>query len=112
MIHDEAQLFEKHGKQQFRKIMMRQMIWIKTARIETWACSACAWTFSPTGPPLGADLDEMKRNYERQRDKEYAIHVCAEHPRPESARGDSKFSKPTDGRTDGTNPGGRGKEMT
>jgi hypothetical protein len=83
---------------------MRQMIWIKTARIETWACTACAWTFSPTGPPLGADLDEMKRNYESQRDKEYAFHVCAEHPRPESARSDFRFSKRTNGRTNSTNP--------
>jgi hypothetical protein len=111
MIHNGTRMLDTQGKQQFREIIMRQMIWIKTARIEAWACSSCAWMFSPTGPPLGADLDEMKRNFERQRDKEYAFHVCAEHPGPASARSDSKFSKPTVGRTDIMNPGGRRKEM-
>jgi hypothetical protein len=60
---------------------MRKMIWIKTARVEAWACSECAWAFNPSDPPRGRDLDEMKQNYESQRDKEYAAHVCAEHPR-------------------------------
>jgi hypothetical protein len=64
---------------------MRRMVWIKTARTETWACSECGWRFSPLGPPRGSDLEEMKQNYERQRDKEYASHVCAEYPRVKGA---------------------------
>jgi hypothetical protein len=61
---------------------MRQMIWIKIARMETWACSECAWVFNPSGPPRGSSLEEMKQNYERQRDMEFASHVCAKHPKP------------------------------
>jgi hypothetical protein len=86
---------------------MRQMIWIKTVRMETWACSVCDWAFSPSGPPLGSDLEEMKQNFERQRDKEYASHVCAEHPRPSSARDASQFSRPRDIRPYSTSPGNR-----
>jgi len=109
MSHNGTRMLDTQGKQQFREIIMRQMIWIKTARIEAWACSACAWMFSPTGPPLGADLDEMKRNFERQRDKEYAAHVCAEHPGHGSARDNSKFSGPVNGRAYETKPASRGR---
>jgi hypothetical protein len=72
---------------------MRQMVWIKTARMMAWVCSECAWTFSPSGPPRGSGLEEMKENYERQRDKEYASHVCAEHPRAMSASDDPRISR-------------------
>ena len=78
---------------QSMKTLMRQMVWIKTPRIVAWGCSECAWTFRPSGPPLGTGLDEMKQNFERQRDKEYASHVCAEHPRAKTARDDSKFPR-------------------
>jgi hypothetical protein len=71
---------------------MRQMVWIKTARMKAWTCSECAWTFNPSGPPRGSSLEEMKQNYERQRDKEYASHVCADHPRAKSATDDSRMS--------------------
>jgi hypothetical protein len=37
--------------------------------------------FNPSGPLLGESIDEMKRLYEQQRDKEFTSHVCAEHPR-------------------------------
>ena len=59
----------------------RQMVWIKTPRMEAWTCFACGWAFRPSGPPEGNSLDEMMRNYELQRDKEYASHVCAMCPR-------------------------------
>jgi hypothetical protein len=72
---------------------MRQMVWIKTTRIEAWACSECAWTFSPLDPPRGNSLEEMKQNYERQRDNEYASHVCADHPGDKSATDDSRMSR-------------------
>jgi hypothetical protein len=72
---------------------MRQMVWIKTARVMAWACSECAWMFIPSGPPRGSSIEEMKENYERQRDKEYASHACAEHPRAKSVSEDSRISR-------------------
>ena len=90
-----------------RQVFMRQMVWIKTAQMETWACSECAWTFSPLGPPQGADLGEMMENYERQRDNEHASHVCTEHPRARSARDGSGFSRSTEDPAFGLNPVGR-----
>ncbi len=48
--------------------------------MEAWTCSACAWAFLPTGPPLGDSLEEMMENYERLRDMEFSSHVCAQHP--------------------------------
>jgi rubredoxin len=60
---------------------MKKLIWVKSARSESWACSECAWAFNPSGPPRGASLDAMKENFERQRDTEFASHVCAKHPR-------------------------------
>jgi len=68
---------------------MRQLVWIKTAKLEAWGCSTCAWTFRPTGPPVGRDLEEMKLNFERQRDREFGIHVCSQYPKDLRARGDS-----------------------
>jgi len=59
------------------------MTWVKSANSELWACSQCAWAFKPSGPPLGNSLDEMMQNFERQRDQEFASHVCTEHPRTE-----------------------------
>jgi hypothetical protein len=66
---------------------MRKMIWVESARSAGWACSECAWTFNPWGPPRGDSLDEMKQDFERQRDKEFASHDCAQHPRARSAEG-------------------------
>jgi len=64
----------------------REMVWIKTPRMEAWTCSSCAWTFQPSGPPVGGNLEEMMLNYELQRDAEYASHVCAMCPRNGSGR--------------------------
>jgi hypothetical protein len=46
-----------------------------------WTCSDCAWAFHPSGPPLGKSMAEMRANYELQCAKEFAAHVCAQHPR-------------------------------
>jgi hypothetical protein len=43
--------------------------------------------FNPSGTPSGKSLDEMKQNYEQQRDKAFASHVCAEHPRAKKKKG-------------------------
>jgi len=85
----------------------RQKVWTKTPQFEGWACTACAWVFRPSGPPLGNSLDEMMLNYELQRDKEYACHVCAEHSIARSAQDDSRFSGRFDDRTYGSSTGSR-----
>jgi len=64
--------------------MRRKLAWIDEQRFRGWGCSECAWVFNPSGSPTGRSLDEMKQNYERQRDKDFAAHVCAEHPRNQS----------------------------
>ena len=58
---------------------MREMSWHDP--LGSWACSECGWVFRPVGPPVGVSLDEMKQNFESQRDKEFASHVCAQHPK-------------------------------
>jgi hypothetical protein len=59
----------------------REVIWIEDGYFSAWHCSECAWMFTASWPPAGRSFGEMMENYERMRDKEFAIHVCAEHPR-------------------------------
>jgi rubredoxin len=59
----------------------RKLVWFASENFQGWACSACAWAFNPSGPPVGKTLDAMMVQFEQQRDKEFASHVCAEHPR-------------------------------
>jgi hypothetical protein len=65
---------------------LRQLIWIQEPHFLGWGCSECAWVFTPSGPPIGNSLEEMKENYLRRRDEESAAHVCAEHPKAKKAR--------------------------
>jgi len=78
-------LFEGAETQQLTgRVMMamrRKLIWLESQDFQGWACSDCTWAFKPRGPIAGESLNEMKMNYERQRDKEFASHVCAEHRR-------------------------------
>ena len=60
---------------------MRKLVWIENQKLQGFGCSACNWVFNPSGALAGESLDEMKRKYEAQRDKEFAAHVCAKHPR-------------------------------
>jgi hypothetical protein len=60
---------------------MKTMIWVKSAQFEGWACCECAWIFNPSGPPVGNSLEAMKQDFERQRDREFGSHVCAQNPR-------------------------------
>jgi len=64
--------------------MRRKLVWVEEQRSLGWGCSECAWVFNPSGSPIGTSLDEMMQNYEHQRDKVFAAHVCAEHPRPKN----------------------------
>jgi hypothetical protein len=59
----------------------RALTWRSETSFHGPACSRCAWLFRPTGPPAGSSLTEMKENYMRRCNEEFAAHVCAEHPR-------------------------------
>ncbi len=58
----------------------RKLVWVERQNFHGWACSECAWEFNSARPPAGNSLDEMQRHYEQRRDKEFASHVCADHP--------------------------------
>jgi hypothetical protein len=66
-------------------VTLRTLIWIESSRFRGSGCSECAWMFSPSGLPAGDSLAEMLEKYKQRRDKEFAAHVCAEHPRSKSA---------------------------
>jgi hypothetical protein len=60
---------------------LRKLVWIEEDRYRGWSCSECARVFNPSGPPTGKSYCEMMRKFEAQRDKEFASHLCADHPR-------------------------------
>jgi len=64
--------------------MSRKLVWIEQQRFRGFGCSECAWRFKPFGAPTGTSFDEMMRNFELQRDKEFTSHVCPDHPRAKS----------------------------
>ena len=66
--------------------MSRKVVWLEQPRFRGFGCSECAWRFEPSGAPKGTSFDEMMRNFELQRDKEFASHVCADYPRAMSTR--------------------------
>jgi rubredoxin len=61
--------------------MRRKLVWVESQNFQRWSCSECAWVFNASWPLAGKSVDEMKTEFEQQRDKEFASHVCAEHPR-------------------------------
>jgi len=61
--------------------MPRELVWKDQLRFRGWGCSQCVWVFNPSEPPTGEGIDGMARNFVSQRDKEFASHVCAKHPR-------------------------------
>ena len=64
----------------------RTLAWIREAHFHGPACSRCAWLFRPAGPPEGISLQQMKENYVKRCNAEFAAHVCAEHPRAAKAK--------------------------
>jgi hypothetical protein len=64
--------------------MSRKLAWIEERRFRGFGCSECGWRFKPSGPLTGKSFDEMMRNFELQRDREFRAHVCADHPRGKS----------------------------
>ena len=59
--------------------MSRKMVWIDGQRFRGFGCSECGWRFEPSAAPTGTSFDEIMRNFELQRDKEFTSHVCADH---------------------------------
>ena len=60
--------------------MNRKLVWIEQPLFRGFGCSECGWRFEPSGPAAGPSFDQMMRNFESKRDKEFALHVCANHP--------------------------------
>ena len=59
--------------------MRREMAWVRSDRL--WAGLAQnAHGLNPSGAPIGKSLEEMKRQFEFQRDKAIAGHVGNELP--------------------------------
>ena len=65
-----------------KRQMPSRLVWIDEKRFRGFGCSECAWVFSPSGSPAGNSFNEMMRNFELQRDREFSSHVCADHPSP------------------------------
>jgi hypothetical protein len=68
--------------------MSRRLVWVQSRDFQGCGCSECNWKFEPFGELGDHSLDEMKRKYEVERDKEFAAHVCVKHPtlrRPKTA---------------------------
>jgi hypothetical protein len=59
--------------------MNRELIWIEEERFRGFGCSQCGWRFKGSSVALSASFDEMMRNFELQRDREFKSHVCADH---------------------------------
>jgi hypothetical protein len=64
--------------------MDRKLVWIEQERVQGFGCSKCAWVFKSSDAPAGKSFDEMMRNFELQRDTEFILHVCADHPKGKS----------------------------
>jgi hypothetical protein len=67
--------------------MSRKLVLIEAQSFWGWGCSECAWVFTSAGSPTGKSIYEMKQNYEQQREKAFAAHDCARHPRARNAKG-------------------------
>jgi len=57
----------------------RKLVWIDLKRFRGFGCSECGWRFKPSGAPKGKSFNEIMRNFELQRDKEFESHVWADH---------------------------------
>ena len=66
--------------------MIRKLGWMESQNFQGFGCSECNWKFRPIGALAGHTLDEMKKKYEAERDKEFAAHFCVNHPRSERAK--------------------------
>jgi hypothetical protein len=56
--------------------MSRKLVRFASEGYLRFGCSDCNWVFNPSGAAVGETIDEMKRKYLAERDKEFAGHVC------------------------------------
>ena len=61
--------------------MPRTLVRLANQNFVGFGCSDCGWRFQPRGDVVGKSFEEMKRNFEVQRDKEFAAHECAKYPK-------------------------------
>lgn len=61
--------------------MSRELVWVEQPHFRGFACSECGWRFKPSDATTGTSFNEMMRNFELQRDREFASHVCADSPK-------------------------------
>lgn len=59
--------------------MPRELIWQEDAGL--LGCSECGWVYRPGKPSPEKSPEAIARDFALQRDKDFADHVCAEHPR-------------------------------
>jgi hypothetical protein len=59
----------------------RKLEWVERTNFQGWACTECTWVFNASWALVGKTIDEMKTKFQEERDKAFASHVCAEHPR-------------------------------
>jgi hypothetical protein len=56
---------------------MPRRVWIENQKFAGFGCSECTWVFDPTGALVGKTLDQMKKEYEAERDRQFAAHACS-----------------------------------
>jgi hypothetical protein len=61
--------------------MTRKMVWIEQPGLGGFGCSECDWRFEASNAPTGTSFEEMRLNLGLRLDKEFASHVCADHPK-------------------------------
>jgi hypothetical protein len=59
----------------------RKLVWVEQQNFRGFGCSECGWRFKPRSSLSGTSFDEMMRKFELQRDKEFILHACTDHPR-------------------------------
>jgi hypothetical protein len=74
-------------------------VWIDEQRFRGFACSECSWRFDSSPARTGKSFEDMMRNFESQRDKEFASHVCADYPRTAGRDRNSQSNSPSLERT-------------
>jgi hypothetical protein len=63
----------------------RKLVWIEEQGIGGWGCSNCSWVFHPSNLPVGNSLNDLTTHAQRQLDKEFSSHNCAEYQRSKAA---------------------------
>jgi hypothetical protein len=68
------------------RVASRKIEWVEEHHFRGFACSECGWRYNPSGAPEGESFGEMMQNFQLQRDREFAAHVCADHSKAMGAR--------------------------